>query len=55
MAISGVHLRPNMNLLLFSSVQLYAGAKRSRISGIGLIKKVDPVTLRLLGSSRMEV
>lgn len=55
MAISGVHLRPNTNLLLFSSAQLYAGAKRSRISGIGLIKKGGPVTLRLLGSFRKEV
>lgn len=55
MAISGVHLRPNTNLLLFSSAQLYEGAKRSRISGIGLIKKGGPVALRLLGSFRKEV
>lgn len=55
MAISGVHLRPNTNLLLFSSAQLYEGAKRSRISGIRLIKKGGPVALRLLGSFRKEV
>lgn len=55
MAISGVHLRPNTNLPFFSSTQFYAGAKSSRISGISLIKKGDPVALRLLGSFRKEV
>lgn len=49
-AISGVHLRPSMNLLHFSSAQLCAGAERSWIPGISLIKKGDPVALRLLGS-----